>query len=178
MTQERSTAKFVGWLGGIAATVISGYLLWYFTQPKPTPPPPPPPAVTTLEGMVYSGSAPVAKAMVAVNVTGAMGVNGAVHDITDDHGAYRFDFTGLPKDADATVSVTAPGYDDVAPVPIVSPLQADNRKDIALTPTPTVAAPGPQTAAPAVQTNPAKIPFYVRKSAAEAMKFRVPVKKP
>ena len=182
MKKERSTGKFLGWLGGVAATVISGYLLWYFERPKPTPPPPPPPVVTTFEGMVYSGSAPVAKAMVAVTVTGAAGVNGAIHDVTDGNGAYRFDFTGLPKDADAKVGVTAPGYEAAAPELLASPLQTDNRKDIALTlapaPTPGVAAPGPQPAAPVIQEHhPEKIPRYVRKSAAEAMKFRIPEKK-
>lgn len=179
MKKERSTGKFLGWFGGVAATVISGYLLWYFEQPKPTPPPPPPPAVTTVEGMVYSGSAPVAKAMVAVQVTGAAGVNGAIHDVTDDHGAYRFDFTGLPTDADATVSVTAPGYEVAAPEAFATPLQTDNRKDIALTPVPTPVgvAPGPLPDAPVIQEHPLKTPKYVRKSAAAAMKVRIPAMK-
>lgn len=192
MAKERNSAKVVGWLGGIAATVISGYLLWYFEQPKPTPPPPPAPAVTTFEGMVYSGSDPVAKALVGVVLTGSAGANGAIHDITDDHGAYKIELTGLPEGTGATLSVAAKGFENAAPKILAGPLQSDVRVDIPLSPMvvagvttpppPVSATPGesaapPTTAAPGQTKNPVfthlHAPFYVPKSAALATKFKV-----
>ncbi|HEV2135478.1 MAG TPA: hypothetical protein VGR47_14690 [Terracidiphilus sp.] len=202
MAKERSSAKVVGWLGGIAATVISGYLLWYFEQPKPTPPQPPQAAVTTFEGMVYSGEAPVAKALVALDLTGNAGANGAIHDLTDDNGAYKIELTGLPPGTGATLSVVAKGFEKAAPKMLVSPLQADMRVDIPLSPVVLAAAPGsgggggggPAEVAPPPETHSGEsagqpvavgppvtaaishVPLYRPKSAAMAMKFRVAAK--
>lgn len=193
MAKERSSAKFIGWLGGIAATVLSGYLLWYFEQPRPTPPPPSP-VVTTFEGMVYSGDAPVAKALVGVALTGSAGANGAIHDITDDNGAYKIELTGLPQGTGATLSVVAKGFENALPKILAGPLQTDVRVDIPLSPMaiasvapvppPVSATPG-ESAAPPTPSTPGKIenpavkhiPAYVPKSAAMAMKFRVSAKK-
>lgn len=176
MAKERSSAKMAGWLGGIAATVISGYLLWYFEQPKPTPPPLPPPAVTTFEGMVYSGDAPVAKALVAVDLTGNAGANGAIHDITDDNGAYKIELTGLPDETGATVSVVAKGFEDAAPKVLAIPLTPDERIDIPLSPAAasSTAAPVPETPTHknAAQGAVKHRPEYRPKSAAQATKFR------
>jgi hypothetical protein len=180
MAKERSSAKMAGWLGGIAATVISGYLLWYFEQPKPTPPPPPPPAVTTFEGMVYSGDAPVAKALVAVDLTGNAGANGAIHDITDDNGAYKIELTGLPDETGATVSVVAKGFEDAAPKVLARPLTPDERIDIPLSPAAASSTAAPVPEAPthknAAQAAVKHRPEYRPKSAAQATKFRFAAK--
>jgi hypothetical protein len=182
MAKERSSAKVFGWLGGIAATVISGYLLWYFEQPKPAPPPPPPPAVTTFEGMVYSGAEPVAKALVALALTGSAGANGAIHDVTDDNGAYKIELTGLPEGTGATLSVAAKGFESAAPKLLNGPLQTDVRVDIPLNPAVIAGVappPPPVGASPGQAEHPAvkHIPFYVPKTAAMAMKFKVTAKK-
>ncbi|MGH9598240.1 MAG: carboxypeptidase-like regulatory domain-containing protein [Terracidiphilus sp.] len=170
--------KFFGWLGGIVAGIAVGYGVWFFTK---TPPPPPPPVVTTFEGMVYSGSVPVPKAMVAVDLTGSAGANGPVHDVTDANGAYRFDFTGLPTASGATLSVMATGYQTAQPKPIASPLQTDIHVDFPLMRTAMVggrapAAVEPERAPEAVQSEAAHIPKYVRKSAAQAKQVVIPKK--
>jgi hypothetical protein len=155
------------WLAGILATVIGGYAVWYFTRP---------PAVTTFEGMVYAGSTPVSKAMVAVALTGSAGANGAVHDVTDENGAYRVDFTGLPKSSGATLTVTATGYQTAVPRSLAAPLQTDIHIDFpldAVPPPPTPPGPTPPVLHPQ-QAPVARIPRYVPKSAARAAKFRVP----
>ncbi len=183
MRKERSSAKIVGWLGGIAATVISGYLLWYFEQPKPEPPPSLAPVVTTFEGMVYSGDAPVAKAMVAVDLTGSAGANGAIHDITDDNGAYKIELTGLPEGTGATLSVAAKGFKDPAPKVLAEPLQTDVRVDIPLSrvvipvEVPHGAAMPAPLPPPPAKGGIAHRPVYVPKSAADAVKFRIGTKK-
>jgi hypothetical protein len=191
MAKERNSAKFIGWVGGIAATVLSGYLLWYFEQPKPAPPTPP---VTTFEGMVYSGDAPVSRALVGVALTGSAGSNGAIHDVTDDNGAYKIELTGLPLGTGATLSVAAKGFEAAAPKILPGPLQTDVRVDIPLNPAAVAgvtAPPPPVPANPGVSAAPPPpdgsgrsgipivkhIPVYVPKSAAMAMKFRVAAKK-
>lgn len=189
MGKERSSAKVVGWLGGIAATVISGYLLWYFEQPKPTQPPTALPAVTTFEGMVYSGDAPVAKALVAVDLTGSAGANGAIHDVTDDNGAYKIELTGLPQGTGATLSVAAKGFENAAPKVLAVPLQTDVRVDIPLSPVLMAvganpagghkggkAAAGPPPPPPPAEAAIAHRPVYVPKSAAMAMRFQIKAK--
>src|SRR5690348_16979863 len=177
MAKQSGWSRVGGWLAGIAGAVIATYLGWYFTQPKPTPPPPPPPAVTTFEGMVYSGSGPVAKALVALALTGSAGVNGAIHDVTDDNGAYKIELTGLPPGTGATLSVAAKGFESGAPKVLAGPLQTDMRVDIGLDPVlPPVASPGPGAAGP-VHPVITHLPVYVPKSAAMAMKFKMAAKK-
>lgn len=205
MKKESGFSKVGTWLAGIAGAVIATYLGWYFTQPKPTLPPPPPPAVTTFEGMVYSGDAPVSKALVAVELTGNAGANGAIHDLTDDNGAYKIELTGLPPSTGATLSVVAKGFENGAPKLLSSPLQTDVRVDIPLSPVMLAAAPGngsggggggagagpteappppqsggngaqPSPAGPPVSAAIAHIPVYRPKSVAMAMKFRVTAK--
>jgi len=188
MSKQGGAAKFGAWLAGIAATVISGYLLWYFTVPKPA-------VVTTFEGMVYSGDAPVAKAMVSLNLTGTAGAGGPIVDFTDDNGAYKFELTGLPQNTGATLNAMANGYEETQPHPLPMPLQADIRQDIPLTPLLAAGAPPPtpgplagggsgaKQMAPAVrvqgsqqvQTAPAiaHIPAYVPKIASLAKQVRI-----
>ena len=169
--------KFGGWLAGVVGSIIVGYVVWYLTARVPaqsSPPTPPPPAVTTFEGMVYSGSAPVAKAMVMVQLTGNAGVNGPIHDITDENGAYRIEFTGLPTTARASLSATAAGYEGSKPRSVASPLPADSHVDLPLSPmvqTPVGPQPQPQAAAPI-----AHLPLYVPKLASKAIRIQVPAK--
>jgi hypothetical protein len=167
--------KVGAWLAGILATVIGGYAVWYFTRP---------PAVTTFEGMVYAGEAPVSKALVAVDLTGSAGANGAVHDVTDDNGSYRIDFTGLPSGSGATVTVNATGYQAATPKSVMAPLQTDIHIDFPLdavppppspTPGPTPPGPTPPVLHP-VRPPVAHIPLYIPKAAAQAKKFTVPKK--
>lgn len=170
--------KFGTWLAGIVGSIIVGVAVYYFTQPKPTPPPPPPPVVTTLEGMVYSGSAPVPRAMVAVELKGAES-NGPIHQVTDENGSYRFEFPGLPADASATLQVTANGYEQAEPKSLGSPLGTDERLDFPLTPVP-VAPPtgggGGAVVAHPLHPGELHIPAYVRKGVAQTVQIRIPQK--
>ena len=172
MSQEPGVGRLVGWLAGIAVAVLACYLVWHLTEPKPPQPPSPPsaPAVTTIEGMVYSGGAPVVKAMVAVQLTGAASANGPVYDITDGNGAYRFDIARLPRDASVTLIVRANGYETPEPKSIVGPLDLDTHEDF-----PLVAVPGPGSGsvAPLVQQQAGKIPAYVEKSAAAGIQVKI-----
>lgn len=171
MSNEPSKARFFGWLAGLAIAALAGYLVWYYTEPKPPPPPPPPPAVTTLQGMVYSGSKPVAKAMVAVQLTGAASAVEPVYDITDGNGAYRFDIAGLPSDAGATLIVRATGYETPEPRSIAGPLEADVRADFSLEPVP---RPGSASTAPSAGAQGGKTPAYVEKSAGDVIHVKIP----
>jgi hypothetical protein len=166
--------KVGAWLAGILATVIGGYAVWYFTRP---------PAVTTFEGMVYAGDAPVAKALVAVDLTGSAGANGAVHDVTDENGAYRIDFTGLPTGSGATLTVTSAGYEAATPKSVTAPLATDNHIDFPLAAVPSPSpVPGPAPVSPPppvvhpLRPPVAHIPLYIPKLAAQAKKFTVPQK--
>jgi len=175
MGKESGVAKFGTWVAGIAATVISGYLLWYFTVPKP-------PVVTVFEGMVYTENAPVAKAMVSLNLTGTAGAQGPIVDFTDDNGAYKFELTGLPEKTAATLKAEAKGYQNAQPRSLPMPLQPDIRLDIPLIPQGLVGIAGPIGApapsggggggkqAPLVI---AHIPAYVPKIAAMAKRVKV-----
>jgi hypothetical protein len=171
-------SKFGSWLAGIIGSIIVGVAIYYFTKATPPPPTPPPPAVTVFEGMVYSGSAPVPRAMVAVELRGSGITNGPVHDITDANGAYRFDFTGLPTDAGATLNVTATGYRDSASQSLSSPLQPDVHLDFPLSPVavPPPAGLGVGPGAHPLQPGNLHIPKYVRKGATEAVQIKIPPK--
>jgi hypothetical protein len=166
--------KFGAWLAGIIASVVVGVAVYYLTRPKPVPPPPPPPSTTVFEGMVYSGNAPLKGAMVALKLTGTGLSAGTVHDFTDANGAYRFDFTGLPADAAATLNATASGYQDSAAQSLASPLQLDAHFDFPLIP---VSSPPPQptaVGATVAQHAMVHIPVYVQKGAAQAVQIRIP----
>lgn len=139
--KESGIGKVVTWVAGVAATIISSVAIWYFTKPAPAPPPPPPPVVTKFEGMVYSGSAPVAKAMVVLDLTGDPAANGDYHDITDENGAYSIELTGLPQGIGAQVAASAQGFTNAQPQAMASPLSTDERMDISLTPVVAVAEP-------------------------------------
>jgi hypothetical protein len=138
--------KFGGWLAGILAVILGGYVVWYLTKP---------PAATTFEGMVYSGDAAVPNAMISVELAGGT-TTGAYHDVTDEHGAYSLVFTGLPTSTGATLRVTASGYQNADPQSLSSPLQGDIRLDFPLLP---LAAPAKRAIA--------HIPVYVPKLEAQ-----------
>ena len=156
--------KLGGWLAGILAAIIATYAGWYFTRP---------PSTTTVEGMAYSESSPVPKAMVAITFTGT-GVNsGPIHNVTDENGSYRFDFTGLPETAGATLSVVASGFHNSAPMSLPKPLGSDIHQDFALIPLTVPRIPGADARPQAPAPN--RIPRYVRKAPEQATKFQVQV---
>ncbi|HUJ30306.1 MAG TPA: hypothetical protein VLY23_03430 [Candidatus Acidoferrum sp.] len=156
--------KFLGWLGGIFAAVIGGWLVWYLTKP---------PATTTFEGMVINGAAnqPVPKAMVSVEITGPAG-KGLYHDVTDDNGSYKLDFTGLGKASGVRIEVAAGGFQALAPVTLSS-VTDDNRQDFILMPQ----APSPPTGLTGGRggQSPAAthLPAYIQKSAARAARIAI-----
>jgi hypothetical protein len=158
--------KFGGWLAGVVAAIIAaiigGYAVWYFTRP---------PSTTILEGMVYAASSAVPKAMVSLELTGS-GVNGgSFHNVTDENGSYRFDFTGLPETASATLRVVAAGFRASEPKLLSNPLGPDTHLDFPLTPVIVTQSPGVGQAPhpPAVEHK----PQYVRKTLQEATQVRL-----
>ncbi|MGA7108611.1 MAG: carboxypeptidase-like regulatory domain-containing protein [Terracidiphilus sp.] len=158
--------KVGAWLAGLLAVVLGGWLTWYLTRP---------PAVTTVEGMVYTGDAAVPNAMVEIDLTGDSTNTGPVHDLTDQNGSYRIEFTGLPHGAGAVLRVAATGYQDAQPQTLASPLQTDTHLDFALihaVATPSGGAPPPM--APAhPPTHIAHIPAYIPKAANKATMIRI-----
>ncbi len=150
------------WLAGILATIIGGYAVWYFTRA---------PATTTFEGMVYSASAPVSKAMVSLELSGSGANNGSFHNVTDENGSYRFDFTGLPKTADAILSAAATGFQQSQPKQLPNPLGPDTHLDFPLTPLTVPQNPG-VAAAPRPPVLDHK-PLYVRKALEQATQVRI-----
>ncbi len=120
--------KFIGWLGGIVATVIAGWLVWYITLPKPTEP-----DSASFEGMVYdqASNAPVSRATVMFDIRGVPN-SGPYHDVTDENGSYKLDLSGLGKSSTVAVSVEANGFAKSAPYPFSG--VGDNRRDFALAP--------------------------------------------
>jgi len=119
--------KFLGWVAGILATAIGGWLVWYFTRP---------PATTTFEGMVINGAAntAVANAMVTIEIKGPSSA-GDYHDVTNQAGSYGIDFTGIGSTSSATIQVSAEGFQPPASLSL-STLTSDNRRDFVLIPLP------------------------------------------
>lgn len=161
--------KFGGWLAGILATVLAGYVLWSLTIPAST---------TTIQGMVYSQSAPVPRAMVLVALAGK-GVPAAEmtpsRNYTDENGSYRFDFTGLPEDARVTLSVSAAGYRSSSPVLVPQPLGAEVRRDLPLTANVTAEAPhGVMIPHPPLTFAPHFAPHFIPKASSAATTVHLP----
>ena len=140
---------FLGWLGGIAASVITAVLIYHFTG---TPPPPPPPPETAFEGMVIDGEqdVPVQNALVSFEISDGAS-NADYHDISDEHGSYGIKLAGLSKSTTVILRVNKKGYQEHSKQ---FPAIADNnRYDPVLTPAPgpvpkppvpPAVAPGPQ----------------------------------
>jgi len=162
--------KFVTWVAGILASVIGAVAVYYLTRPAP------PPAITTFEGMVYSGSSPVAHAMVQLELNGVVSISGPIHDITNENGSYRFELTGLPNAASARLLATANGYHSSSAQSLLSPLQPVTHLDFPLS---LAAAPSPPAGIGAsvgshvTQIPQAHIPLYIAKGASQAMKLRI-----
>jgi hypothetical protein len=162
--------KFVQWMAGILAGVIGSVAVYYLTRPAP------PPAVTTFEGMVYSGSSPVAHAMVQLDLDGVVNIAGPIHDITNENGAYRFELTGLPNTASAKLLATANGYVASSAQSLLSPLQRETHLDFPLSPVVVPAPPAGLGTATSEHTGPPAqihIPLYIAKGASQAMKIRI-----
>jgi hypothetical protein len=158
-------SKFGGWLAGLLAAIISGYAVWYLTKTPSTP------ATTTFEGMVYSESSPVPNAIVLVSLKDGGVKNGPYRNATDEHGAYRIDFTGLSATTSATVRATANGFRDSATQSLPSLSGTDNRHDI-----PLVALALPEAPAPGAAAHPTiapHIPIYVRRPAEQALQVKL-----
>jgi hypothetical protein len=155
--------KFIGWLGGILAVVIGGWLVWYLTRP---------PSTTTFEGMVINGdaSAPVPGAMVSIEIKSAPSTE-PYHDFTDDHGSYRLDFTGLGRSSNVTIQVTAKGFQRPGPASIGT-VALDNRRDFVLTPLADAnppSGPGAGSAHLPAMTRPA----YIQKTLRQAVRVQL-----
>jgi hypothetical protein len=138
--------KFVSWLGGIAATVIAGWLVYKLTVP-PTPPPQPTPI--TFEGMVIDGerNIPIKNARITFHMDGV--TTDDDHDLTDVNGSYRVQLPGLSSTSSVLLSVHAIGYRDESKQ--FTSLMEDNRYDpimTALPPPPTPTPPHGATPAP------------------------------
>jgi hypothetical protein len=166
-SREITMGKFLGWLGGILAAVIAGYAIWYFTRPAPT---------TTFEGMVINGPqvAPLANAIVSVEFAGGPN-RGPFHDFTDEHGAYRLDFTGLGEVSGVTIAVQAKGFQTAQPASLRK-ITADTHQDFVLIPEGAAAPPPPPPpgGVTAVEARPpmvARMPVYVQKPAAKAFRL-------
>jgi hypothetical protein len=121
--------------------------------------------------MAYSESSPVPKAMVAITITETSVNSGPIHNVTDENGSYRFDFTGLPETAGATLSVVASGFHNSAPMFLPKPLGSDIHQDFPLIPLTVPRIPGADARPQAPDTN--RIPRYVRKAPEQATKFQV-----
>ena len=154
--------KVGGWLAGVAATVISGLAIWYFTVYVPsqasqstqtTQSSQQQQAQTKIEGMVYSGMSPVANAKVTLRLSGSAGANGPILDFTDDHGSYMFLLTGLPQGTGATLEAEAAGYENTKARRVAMQPEPDVRVDIPLTAQ--VASGGEATAPAPMRQSPA-----------------------
>lgn len=162
--------KFVTWIAGILASIIVAVAVYYLTRPVP------PPSVTAFEGMVYSGSSPVAHAMVQLELNGIVNSSGPIHDITNENGAYRFELTGLPATASARLLATANGYQSSSALSLLSPLQPETHLDFPLSP---VAQPAPPSGLGAtvgshvVKPAQVHVPLYIAKGASQAMKIQI-----
>ena len=165
--------SFLTWFGGIAATVIGGVLIYYFT--KPTPPPP----EFAFEGMVIDGerSVPVKDALVSFEVEGA-GAADAYHDLTDENGSYGIKLSGLSETSKVTLRVHANGYRDESKH--FASLINDNRYDPILRAVPT---PPPVTGAHAATPTPTPAPTlnlgrlkYIQKMSVPTFKVALPKK--
>ncbi|HEY6273055.1 MAG TPA: hypothetical protein VIX19_13830 [Terriglobales bacterium] len=170
--------KFVSWLGGIAATVIAGWLVYRVTLP-PAPPPPPPPEIA-FEGMVIDGdrNIPVKSALVSFEVDGVSAAD-AYHDLTDENGSYGVKLSGLSKTSNVVLLVQAHGYTDQSKQ--FTSLIDDNRYDPIMTALPT---PAPPTPPRGVALAPARSPTievrmrpqYIQKKSIQTFKIE-PVQK-
>jgi hypothetical protein len=164
--------KFLSWVGGIAATVIAGVLVYRFTTP---PPPPPPEPEIAFEGMVIDGerNVPVKSALVSFQVDGASEAD-AYHDLTDEHGSYGIKLSGLNKTTSVVLRVHANGYHDESKQ--FPSLTDDNRYDPIMTTLPTPPPPPPPHGATPTPTPSPTLkvlmrPQYIQKMSIQTFKI-------
>lgn len=149
--------KFVIWVGGIVAPVVTAVLIYHFATPKPAPAPTPTPAPITFEGMVITDmNAPLKGARVSLEISDTQG--GPYLDLTDEHGSYRVDFAGLNMSSRAAVHVQANGFEP-APPKLLKTIQTENRADFVLKPVPPQAGSSPSP----TPTPVAHPPAYIRR---------------
>lgn len=158
--------KFISWVGGIAAAVLSAVLISHFNQP---------PSPITFEGMVIDQiqNVPLHNAKVSFEVEQNPSSK-TYHDFTDEHGSYKLPFDGLSKASKVIVSVHANGFHDPQPVPLDS-LNNSNRVDFELSP---LSTPNP-TLKPRPATPPSPLaqrPKYIPKLPVQAIRIAPVVK--
>lgn len=159
--------KFVSWLGGIAAAVIAGVLVYRLTVP---PPPPPPAPEILFDGMVIDDerNIPVKDALVSLQVEG-VGASDAYHDLTDGNGSYAIKLAGLSKTSPVELRVHANGYIDQTKK--FEALIDDNRYDPLLKGVPPPPPPhgGAPTPTPLVPVSVVR-PRYIQKLSVQTFK--------
>lgn len=122
----------------IVSGVIIGVIVWWVTRP---------PSITTIEGVVYNSQVEngrVANAMVMLEIREGSTVNGPYRYPTDNNGVYQLEFSGLPRSANAIISVRAAGFENPKDVTLNS-LSDVTHQDIGLTPLPVAGGPAPGT---------------------------------
>src|ERR1700760_1733360 len=149
--QENKWWTFWKSVGGITGAVITGVLIYHFTQPKPTPPTPPVVLPQLgLNGFVRDSAtqAIVKNALVTVGLGAAV-----AEQRTDDNGQYAFILTGTGATGnDVSVTVAANGYQEWSgSLTIPSGPQIE---DFNITPVATAAATPPAAVQPVTPPNP------------------------
>ncbi|MGA8938224.1 MAG: hypothetical protein WB439_03585 [Acidobacteriaceae bacterium] len=108
---QTKSGAFLSWVGGIAATVIAGVLIYHFTAAKPTPPPTPATQIG-LNGFVEDSvtQKPIVDAIVTANLGAKL-----ASQPTDSEGRYAFimDSTTPPAQS-INVDVLSGGYEHYA----------------------------------------------------------------
>lgn len=147
---QTKSGALLSWVGGIAATVIAGVLIYHFTTPPP-PPTPPAPTQVGLNGFVEDDVSQ--KPVVDAIVTADLGTTLASQP-TDSEGRYAFIMNSTTPPAQSiNVDVLAGGY--VHYTATVSITSGNNFAGIPLQPLPPpVAAPQPGIPAAPVQLPP------------------------
>ena len=113
---QTKSGALLSWIGGIAATVIAGVLVYHFTIP-PTPTPPPPSTQVGLNGFVEDDV--TQKPVVDAIVTADLGAQLASQP-TDSQGRYAFIMNSTTPPAQSiNIDVLVAGYERyTATVPI------------------------------------------------------------
>ena len=147
--------KFLGFVGGILATIIGGYAVWYITRP------------ITVEGMIVDRSTNNYIGKATVNVQVGSGSNSdSFRDVADGNGSYGVELTGSAWHATVVLRPNATGYRDEGPTSFVVTFGV-NHHDLYVTP---VASPIPPATGgtPAVnRPTMARPPAYIRKATME-----------
>jgi hypothetical protein len=104
-----ASASIGKWLSGVAATVVSGFLLWYLTaRQTPAPKPTPAPAATiNVEGRVYD----IASNKLISGAEVVLVIDQATRNqVSDSGGSYWFVVEGANPSSQASLSIQAAGF--------------------------------------------------------------------